>query len=151
MYVKVSNGNVSVYPYSIRALKNDNPNTSFPKELSESVLNDYGVYEVVRSDQPDFDPQFQKVVEVDPVLQDGDWVMSWEIQQKTQEEIDKDNASVSENMRAGRDERLAETDWWAVSDRTMTAEQASYRQALRDITGHTNWPYLNDDDWPTKP
>jgi len=27
----------------------------------------------------------------------------------------------------------------------------TYRQALRDITAHANWPNLADGDWPTKP
>jgi hypothetical protein len=39
----------------------------------------------------------------------------------------------------------------ASSDLTMTAEQTAYRQALRDITSHANWPYLDEADWPTKP
>ncbi len=46
---------------------------------------------------------------------------------------------------------LLETDWWASSDLTMTAEQTEYRQALRDLSSHANWPNLNDEDWPTKP
>ena len=37
-------------------------------------------------------------------------------------------------LRAERDRRIEETDWWASSDLTMTDEQAAYRQALRDIT-----------------
>lgn len=57
----------------------------------------------------------------------------------------------AQNNRLVRDSRLTETDWWAVSDRTMTAEQTAYRQALRDITTHANWPNLADSDWPTKP
>jgi hypothetical protein len=27
----------------------------------------------------------------------------------------------------------------------------TYRQALRDLPSHTNWPNLADADWPTKP
>ena len=27
----------------------------------------------------------------------------------------------------------------------------TYRQALRDISTHANWPDLDDSDWPTKP
>jgi hypothetical protein len=27
----------------------------------------------------------------------------------------------------------------------------TYRQALRDITGHVNFPYLTEADWPVKP
>jgi len=46
---------------------------------------------------------------------------------------------------------LNQTDWWAGSDLTMTAAQTTYRQALRDITDHVNWPNLSESDWPTKP
>jgi|TARA_R110000822_G_scaffold16229_5_gene55363 prophage maintenance system killer protein len=50
-----------------------------------------------------------------------------------------------------RDALIAATDWWASSDLTMTDEQTAYRQALRDITAHEDWPELADSDWPTKP
>ena len=52
-------------------------------------------------------------------------------------------------VRDQRDRLLAETDWWAVSDRTMTAEQIAYRQELRDLPANTVDP-LNV-TWPTKP
>lgn len=54
-----------------------------------------------------------------------------------------------EAARQQRDALLAETDWWAVADRTMTAEQTAYRQALRDIT--ENFTTLDAVVWPTKP
>ena len=52
-------------------------------------------------------------------------------------------------LRSKRDGLLAETDWWATSDRTMTAEQTAYRQALRDITNQAGFP--TNITWPTKP
>lgn len=52
-------------------------------------------------------------------------------------------------VRQVRDRLIAETDWWASSDLTMTAEQIAYRQALRDITD--NCTSLDDVTWPTKP
>ena len=52
-------------------------------------------------------------------------------------------------LRAARDKLIAETDWWASSDLTMTDEQTAYRQALRDIT--SNYSSLDDVVWPTKP
>lgn len=55
----------------------------------------------------------------------------------------------SEAVRADRNDRLFKTDWWANSDRTMTAEQKTYRQALRDIPGQAGFP--TDITWPTKP
>ena len=52
-------------------------------------------------------------------------------------------------FRDERDSLLAATDVWALSDRTMTAEQTAYRQALRDITDQAGFP--TDITWPTKP
>ena len=59
------------------------------------------------------------------------------------------NAEPMRLLREERNKRLAETDWWAVSDRTMTSEQTTYRQALRDITDSAT--SLDDVTWPTKP
>jgi len=38
------------------------------------------------------------------------------------------------NLRVKRDALLAETDYLALSDQTMSTEMTTYRQALRDIT-----------------
>tara|TARA_R100000234_G_C4868074_1_gene122092 strand:+ start:183 stop:467 length:285 start_codon:yes stop_codon:yes gene_type:complete len=46
---------------------------------------------------------------------------------------------------------LSETDWMANSDVTMADNWKTYRQALRDLPTHSNWPNLEDSDWPTKP
>ena len=52
-------------------------------------------------------------------------------------------------LRIKRDRLLADTDWWALSDQTMTAEQTAYRQALRDLPANTTDP--GNPVWPTKP
>ena len=52
-------------------------------------------------------------------------------------------------IRRFRNQKLAETDWWANSDLTMTQAQIDYRQALRDITDIYS-TYV-DVVWPTKP
>lgn len=52
-------------------------------------------------------------------------------------------------LRAERNQRLAETDYMALSDRTMTEAQTAYRQALRDITQH--YQSLDEVVWPEKP
>jgi len=53
------------------------------------------------------------------------------------------------DVRSKRDGLLAATDWWAVSDRAMSAEEAAYRQALRDVP--QNFASPADVVWPTKP
>ena len=55
----------------------------------------------------------------------------------------------AEAARSQRDRLIAETDWWASSDLTMTKAQIDYRQALRDITSQTGFP--ESITWPVKP
>ena len=55
----------------------------------------------------------------------------------------------AETIRLERNVLLSSTDWWAASDRTMTAAQTAYRQALRDITSQAGFPH--NVTWPTKP
>ena len=58
--------------------------------------------------------------------------------------------SLTENgIRSQRNALLAETDWWAVSDRTMTQAETDYRQALRDVPAQAGFP--ENVTWPTKP
>ncbi len=52
-------------------------------------------------------------------------------------------------VREERNTLLAETDWWAVSDRTMTQAEIEYRQALRDVPQQEGFPV--NITWPTKP
>ena len=50
---------------------------------------------------------------------------------------------------------LKASDWTQLPDSPLSSdkktEYQTYRQALRDITTHSNWPKLEDSDWPTKP
>jgi len=61
------------------------------------------------------------------------------------------DAKVAEGHRTKRDGLLAATDYFALTDVTMDAAMTTYRQALRDVTSHANFPNLDDADWPTKP
>ena len=55
-------------------------------------------------------------------------------------------------LRRQRDVLLAETDWMANSDVTMSTAWRNYRQALRDITTQTpNDDALSNITFPTKP
>jgi hypothetical protein len=55
-------------------------------------------------------------------------------------------------LRAKRNKLLADTDYLALSDNTMTEEVRTYRQALRDITeGLTTKEQVEAVVFPTKP
>ena len=61
------------------------------------------------------------------------------------------DAQVATTNRNIRNTKLAETDFYALSDVTMSDAMKTYRQALRDLPTHSNWPNLGDSDWPSKP
>ena len=65
------------------------------------------------------------------------------------------------SIREERDRRLVVTDFYALSDVTMSADMTTYRQALRDlpattstgaaISGTPTADEVNEATWPTKP
>ena len=56
------------------------------------------------------------------------------------------------NMRSKRNSLLAETDFYALSDVTMSEDMTTYRQALRDLTdGLDTVNKVNNKTYPTKP
>jgi len=142
-------------------LRRDNPNMSLPKIWNENVHDALNVDPVFAAPKPTEGIGTYQLVRRNGVIQDdaGNWAEAWEIvdmfsdnSEGTKAEHEAAYQQVLDNQAADRNRRnrdlfLAETDWWATSDRTMTDEQRNYRQALRDITSHANWPHLNDDDW----
>lgn len=80
--------------------------------------------------------------------EDDDWQgITWDAAEKKLAELNLEEPL--KLLRAERDKRIAETDWWASSDLTMTAERTAYRQALRDITN--TYTSLDDVVWPVNP
>lgn len=149
-YVKVTDGAASTYPYDVRQLRRDNPNTSFPKKVSDEMLEDWGVFPVAEEDMPDHDERTQNCVKTNqPALNGGNWTMSWTISDKTAEETLQYDDDLAAKMRADRNTRLAETDWWAVADLTMTSEQTEYRNLLRQVPQQIGFPLSVT--WPVRP
>jgi hypothetical protein len=152
MYVKLTNGNVDIYPYNVGQLRRNNPHTSFPRRTPDEMLADYGVHPVHPVPAPNHDDRTQRVEQnAQPHLEQGQWFLGWEVVNKTAEEVQQYDDTVASSNRAARDSMLAATDYLALSDQTLTAEMSTYRQALRDITTHANWPHLENADWPVKP
>ena len=56
------------------------------------------------------------------------------------------------DMRSRRNQLLAATDFYALSDVTMSEDMETYRQALRDLpAGKDTVAKVNNATWPTKP
>jgi len=152
MYVKITSGAVDTYPYSVGQLRRDNPNTSFPKQIPDDMLASYGVMPVTFADAPSIDERTQAAEQGgSPILTDGAWIVGWTTSSKTAEETQAWDDNLAASNRTKRNTLLAATDYFALTDVTMDAPMTTYRQALRDVTSHANFPNLDDADWPTKP
>lgn len=150
MYVKVENNEIVKYPYSVEQFRADHTDKSFPSNLTDDMLSEYGVYPVGYDSAPTFDPATERlVVSTTPSLKDGSWVITKSKVQLTTDQATSYTNTQATKMRKLRNEKLEQTDWCALSDVTMSAEMTTYRQALRDVPAQEGFPHTVT--WPTKP
>lgn len=149
MFVKITNGQPQAN-YTIGDLRRDNPNVSFPRNISDEVLAAFNVFRVTEVPAPDYNSRTHRLVTQVPTLVDGVWTVTRAAVAKDQAQIDNETAQQAANVRADRDSKLAESDWTQVADAPVDkAAWATYRQALRDITAQAGFPH--EVTFPTKP
>ena len=86
-------------------------------------------------------------------IHEGHYHLKWDASKKV---IVKDDDALTEyqtaekwkNIRVDRNRRLAETDYLALKDNTLSADMKTYRQALRDVPKQTDPDNIT---WPSKP
>ena len=80
---------------------------------------------------------------------------AWEETARDNEETAWANAAPARalaDLRSRRNRLLAETDFYALSDVTLSDDMTTYRQALRDLpSGKDTVDKCNNATWPTKP
>jgi hypothetical protein len=75
-YLKLTDGAVDKYPYSLSQFRRDNPGTSFPKEMSDELLAEWSVYKVTPVTRP-APTLTQDPSEQTPQLINGQWTQAW--------------------------------------------------------------------------
>ena len=153
MYVLAPNQTVEIFPYSIGALRRDNRNTSFPRNPSEEMLSDWNVFPVKDRPAPEFDPATENCSQVNPTLENGEWVMTWQVSPASAEEIAERLEQKSAEVRQQRNQLLTESDWTQLADSPLDADTKSawalYRETLRQVPEQSGFPW--NIVWPTKP
>ncbi len=124
-----------------------------------TALNELGITEWVLRGEPttedEFNEMFRKVTGSDDngtAIESSDpskFGVTWK--QASDKKTELVNAKPMADLRAERDRRLAETDWMANSDVTMSDAWKTYRQNLRDVPAQSGVTGLDDVTWPTKP
>ena len=130
------------------------------------ALSELGIQEWVLRGEPtnesEFKEMFRKVTGADEngsAIETSDtskWGVTWK--QVSDKMTAIDAAAPMKELRRQRDAKLAETDWTALSDVTLTDNMKTYRQALRDLPASDDGKdatlkdgVLENVKWPQKP
>lgn len=147
---------------TISQFKASYPNTSFPKNITNDILDSFGYDPVLngaaatvtapygvstRDGVEQIDGQWFTKFVAGPVFTDNDDATAAEQETAYRARID---AEVAEAVRSDRNKKLADTDWTQLADSTANATAwGTYRQALRDLPATEGFPH--NVTWPTEP
>jgi hypothetical protein len=159
MQIRIKETGQVVYENEFRALF---PNTSLPQPLTESIINEFGGDVVFEGPQVTGGTVYQYSQQAGVEQIDGRWYTKYilgpvftdtaestAVEQETAYKILKD-AEQTKVIRTQRDQLLKDSDWTQVADAPVDKQAwATYRQALRDVTQQSGFPWTIN--WPTKP
>tara|TARA_B110000093_G_scaffold69783_1_gene75728 strand:+ start:1962 stop:2462 length:501 start_codon:yes stop_codon:yes gene_type:complete len=143
-------------------------NVSLPTTWTEATISGLGLEPVLRGTPTSVGAYQRSVRDGEEQDSDGNWVERYIavdlfedtgvgtkrlVTKEQHEEVYQRGLDdkTSDSNRDTRNKLIAETDWMAMSDVMMSGEVADYRQALRDLPSHINFPNLQAGDWPVKP
>jgi len=146
MEIRIRETSAVMYESEFRAL---HPNTSMPQQLSEELLNEFGADVVLEGPQAQptrYQTSFSNGVE----QLDGKWYTKYSVAEMDADAIAIKDTEQAKAMREQRGEKLKDSDWTQVADAPVDkATWATYRQALRDITAQSGFPWTIT--WPIEP
>ena len=146
MQIRIRQTGAVMYEGEFRAMHS---NTSMPQQLSETLINDLGADVVFEG--PQAQPTRYQVGFADGVEQiDGKWYTKYSVADMDQEAKTAKDTEQAKAIRSQRTDKLKGSDWTQVADAPVDqAAWATYRQALRDITAQSGFPW--DTQWPDAP
>jgi hypothetical protein len=144
------------------------PNTGFPVQLTESIINDFGGDVVLEGPQASGGTVYQYSQRQGVEQIGGKWYTKYVLgpiftdrpatdtepaktaaEQEAEYKAQKD-AEQAKNVRQTRNDKLKECDWTQLADSTADKQAwATYRQALRDVPSQSGFPWTVD--WPETP
>jgi hypothetical protein len=148
MYLRIKNETIE-YPYTLLQLRRDDNTVSFPQNLTNDILEGFGVYVVMQTPKPN--DYTKTITEGTPNLVDGVYYQNWVLVDGTESEIQSRIEYKWDEIRNLRTELLKECDWTVLADSPVGDNRAAwieYRQELRNITSQEN-PF--NIIWPTQP
>lgn len=124
------------------------PDTSFSQRGPNDAFLEENGYARVNLFKP-YDSKTEKLVPCVPYYE-APWVYTVRVEPKTQDELDAETNAQAAQVRAQRNQLLADCDWTQLPDAPVDSQAwATYRQELRDISAQAGFPW--EVVWPTPP
>lgn len=159
MQIRIRQTGAVVYENEFRAMF---PNTGFPAQLTEAIINEFGGDVVFEGPQATGGTvyQYSQAAGVEEI--NGKWYTKYVLgpvftdteeataaEQEAAYKAAKD-AEQAKSVRQSRGEKLKDSDWTQVADAPVDqAAWAAYRQSLRDVTSQEGFPWTIT--WPEQP
>jgi hypothetical protein len=155
---------------TVRQFKASNPNTSFPKVITEDIFASFGYDVVFEGPHATVVAPYEISVRDGVEEAEGQWFTKYSVGPNFVEYTDEDDVvhTVEEQLeqykalidvqtadaaRSTRNIRLSECDWTQLADQPFSTEDqaawAEYRQGLRDVPESAGFPH--DFTWPEEP
>ena len=148
MQIRIRETGAVMYEAELRQWAKDNNGPSWGQTTAE-VLEALGADVVFEG--PQAQPTRYQVAFADGVEQiEGKWYTKYSVTNMDVDAITAKDVEQAASVRQQRTEKLKDSDWTQVADAPVDqAAWATYRQALRDISGQEGFPWTID--WPTQP
>lgn len=165
MYALIENSAVKRYPYTATDLRRDSPDVSFPNELEDSLLQEFGVWRVYDSPPPSYDKSRQALVEGTPVFSAAKqrWMQVWSVRPLTSEELAQKVQAIQDEVvnatqqrldtfaqTRGYDNMLSLCTYVSSPNETFKAE-GQYGVEARDATWSKLYEIFNEVESGTRP
>jgi len=149
-YVQSKDGVFVRHILDVEPTQWDEDHFCFARKLTPEQAVNFGVTKLQLTDPPYFEPATQRRDEGPAVLVNGVWTQQYIVTALDNGEAQAKTAIQAIQVRAERDRLLMVCDWTQVADAPVDkAVWATYRQALRDVTAQSGFPWTIT--WPVEP
>jgi hypothetical protein len=148
MQIRIRETGAVMYEAEFRAYQQANDGPTWAA-TTEEVLEALGADVVFEG--PQAQPTRYQVSFADGVEQiEGKWYTKYSVADMDADAIAAKDTEQAKSVRTSRGEKLKDSDWTQVADAPVDqAAWATYRQALRDVTQQSGFPWTIT--WPTQP
>lgn len=144
---------------SINEFKLDHPNTCFPQQITDEILDSFGYDPVFNGPDARVSGPYQVSTAAGVENVNGNWFTKFIVGPNFENEAEEDaykshiDSKVASGIRSNRNIKLSNSDWTQLADASLSSSDktdwTNYRQALRDIPASSGFPH--DVNWPSEP